>query len=67
MYLVKDNTKFWDMVDKGKGKRITVTRIPANGVTGELVEILAVIDGNKIYTAYRWPEVLGHIWAAAKA
>lgn len=62
MYIVKDNAKFWDLVNKGRGRRLSVVRKQAAAGVGELVEIVAVIDGNKIYCAYCWPEVLAYVW-----
>ena len=62
MYIVKDNAKFIELVDKKGVRRLSVVRKPAEGVAGELVEIIAVIDNGKVYCAYRWPEVLAYAW-----
>lgn len=66
-HVVKDNAKFCELVDKGHGRRLVEPRKPAEGIAGELVEVIAVIDGDTVYCAYCWPLVLACVWAAKKS
>lgn len=66
-HVVKDNAKFWELVNKGRERRLREVRKPAEGSAGELVEVIAVIDGDTVYCAYCWPEVLACVWAIKKS